>query len=432
METPTTESVERALVAPESTFDEPPIEIDQQPGQTAPETQSPEGQQPDSGPQPGEGTEERDPSSPEPQPEDEAIGYDDLLPATQLKRGQKYPDELLSLAAKRWGYEPDALEDPRYGQNLRSLLTDKINADIKIRDDQREREVREREQAAAPPKEEKPPEQEQQPAAQPQTFEAISGMASQVAEQIVTDEGATHFGPRLYDALAGIATLRENEDASPQDVLKANRALTQVMSEFGVMLLAQTTPQVVDTILRDKNTQEKIFSPFIESVLERREGTVDQETKVYDDARELLVKEPGFSDIDKLSGKGGPLDQLAETYFEQTGTDIFQIQFVDKETRQPLPPVQNAMQQLRHAVTLMRGRDYKPQDRIVQDAMEKGKRDAERSARRSELGSSLKTGRPSGRLVPQTTSAQEEMDDLINASDRANPLSLEASSNRTR
>lgn len=425
----TTESVERALVAPQEMIaDEPPIDASAEHVQTDPAA-APPGDQPDATPQPGAETGEPQETTDTTQ-EEAAIGYEDLLPSRQAKT---FPNEFLTLAAQRWGYDKDSLDDPTNGPSLKRLLTDKINSDIYIANLRRDEAVREREQQAAPKDETQPAETPQQTdKTEPMTWDSMAGLATQVAEQIVTDEGANHFGPRLYDALAGIASVRESENPHPNEVATANRALTQVMSEFGVMLLAQTSPQIVTQILMDKSTQDKVLSPYFESVLERREGTVDEEAAVYEQARELLVKEPGYSDIAQLSGEGGPLEKAAEDYYDETGKDIFDIQFVDPRTRQALPPLQNAMQQIRHAVTYLRGRTYQQPEALVQKALERGRQQERTQARRTELGSSLKPGRPSGRLEQGSTSVDDEMAAMVNAVDRANPLSLEASSNRNR
>ncbi|HVN79673.1 MAG TPA: hypothetical protein VMW38_11800 [Terriglobia bacterium] len=424
----TTESVERALVSPQPTIDEPPIENGEQTTQTLPDEHPPEGEQPEATPQQGEETGEPQETTAAEEQEEAAIGYEDLLPSRQAKT---FPDEFLALAAQRWGYDKESLDDPTHGPSLRRLLTDKINSDIYIANQRRDEAIRQQEQQA-PPQEETQPAQEQQTQTQPASWEEISSLASQTAQAIITDEGANHFAPRLYDALAAIAGTREGETPNPEEQAKAYRDLTQVMTEFGILLLGQVSPQIVSGVLADKWTQEKILSPYLESVLEKREGTVDEEASTYDQARELLSKEPGYSDIAQLSGEGGALERAAEEYANETGKDIFDIQFIDPKTRQPLPPLQNAMQQLRHAITYLRGKNYQQPEALVQRALEQGRRQERTATRRSELGGSLKPGRPSGRLEPRTTSADDEMGAMQDAYDRANPLSLETSSNRTR
>lgn len=378
-------------MAPGTMFEEPPLETVQPETTDTTDLRTEPVERQDEPPsveaQPGEGT-------PEPIPTEEAQSYEDLLPARQQK---VYGNDLLTRAAEKFGVDAGLLDN----QGVRSLLKGKIDADILIASRERESEIARREQSTKPA-EAKPETQTSTELAFPQ----VAQMTRQIAASRVTDEGANFVGPMLYKSLSDYADAVESGDQAK--VQAANRDLTTSFTQFGVMLMAEMSPV--------------IFAQQFQAAMDRYEGGREQETSLYDEAAELLAKEPGFRDLQDLRSKG-EIDRVAEDYFQQTGQELSSVHFRNRETGQALPPLQDAIAQFRYAVRLLRGEQYVDPAEVAQRGVEAGRRRERANQNRTALGR-FSSGRQSGAFDQRSgDDADDFMGRMRDAVTREAPMS---------
>jgi len=421
MPTPTTpvESMEQALVAPPAIIDEPPVE-DQGTPTEAPGDQTVEGEQPEAGPQPeGEETTEETTTEAETaaaaeEPEEQPIGYDDLLPA---RKSKTYPDELFQVAARKWGFDPEDLSDPRLGPHLKSLLTDKINSDIEIANHRRDQMLRERE---APKEEAKPaekPKEEAKEAPPVLSYKEIDNMAGAIAKQMVTDEGAESFGKNTYEGYGKILAIQQNDELSDEQkavqLKGAYRDLTENFTRFGVMLLTEILPQTFTSMLQGQQSKE-VIENYLKSAQQSHEETRSAEEQLYHDAWDLVKQEPGYRDADQFGGDEGLAAQAANEYEDRTGIDPETIQFRDPESGRVLSGVERATAMIKFCIDMARAKAPRqlPED-VVKRAIETGRKEERRQSTTANLGR-LRTGKASGQFE-RTSVADEEMGDMIDA-----------------
>lgn len=410
----TVESAETALVHPAAMFeDEPPVEA--APTETVdPETQAtevqptdqPEGQQP-----PAETTEAET-------TEDQPLGYEDLLPSKQAKT---YPDELYSLAAKKFGVPAEQINEWLAVDHNRAILKSKIDSDIFIEQGRREEELQAR---AAQHEEPKPAEvaetkpAEEAPKAQVYTFPQIAENAQAVSKALVTDEGAEFVGPMLFNNFRSYQEALDSED--PAKIKAANRSLTEAFMTLGVMLQAELAPRIIPGMVQPllDQTREGIKTEFAQT-----RQAEEKEVEVYTDAREMLAREPEYRDIERmlLTPKGEMTEELQAVLDEFP--DLLTTQFKDRTTGNPLGELENAMAQYRFAVRQIRGMTQPQVETLVRQATETGRRQERKQNQTTDLGR-LAPGRPSGRIQPaEAQDGGDEMQDMVDAMNRANPMS---------
>jgi hypothetical protein len=391
-------------MAPGTLFDEPPAEVET-PGSPF-EGRVSEPAQPDAEP-PAEGEpgEEKEPEE-QGEPGQETQSYDDLLPAKQQKA---YSEELLARAAEKFGVDPGLLDNA----GVKSLLKGKIDSDILIASRAREAEVAQREA------QDKSPQARETPALPAEyTFPQIAQMTQAIAKAHVTDEGAAYVGPLLYKSLSSYADAVESGDEAK--VKEANRDLTTALMQFGVMMMAEMSPVIFAQQFYSA-MDNYARSPQFREHLESYEAGQDAETSLYDEAMDLLAKEPGFRDVNTLRDKG-EIDRVAEDYFQETGQELSSLQFRNRENGQPLPALQNAMAQYRYAVRLLRGGQYQDPTEVARRGVEAGRRRERQNQNRNALGR-FNSGRQSGQFERGGDDADDFMKSMQDAVGREAPMS---------
>ena len=421
MDTPERQSAESALVATPLTvdFDESPVETSQVQPNITPEEPEVTPAEPGEGEGQGEAPEAEEPEEP-------ALSYHDLLPGRQAR---EYPDELYSLAVQAYGGQPQDLES----QVVRSILKSKIDSDIYIANQRRQAEMQE---LAAPEPETEPEPAETEPSPESAapvptlTFPQMVETAKQVADSMATPEGSDYVGDRMYSAFSAKTAaldMAEDDPKRSEAVKSANREITKSLMEMGLLFFADLMPRVFPDMMRQQAQQfiPEMIKSQTENLFTQREESTDQEMELYDQARYLVAQQPEFRELQNMTPK--QLQSLEEEFWKETGNELVDMQFRNPETGKPLGATQNAVAQYRHLLRWGRG-SQPPADQWVRQGFERGRRDAEQRQRRSDLGR-LGSGRPSGMPTP-ADSVDEEMAALKNAFDAANPMSLEAVSNR--
>lgn len=148
---------------------------------------------------------------------------DDWLPTEQ---DRTFSDEALLRYAERYQKDAEWLSDPLN----RQLLTDKLNSDIYLRQQQEQQPLEELQQELP---------QEQQQEAQPQTIEQHLANLNQWSERYTDPRIAQAFGDQFLKAF-GVA-----EPAKPETA----KALAQTMGTFGLNLIQTALPQVLPAML---------------------------------------------------------------------------------------------------------------------------------------------------------------------------------------
>jgi len=354
---------------------------------------------PESGPLPTEeGQGEEPESTSEAQPAKRVAGYEQLLP---MEQADEYPDELFQVAARKYGWDPSDLADEKIGPKLLSTLKSKIDSDIvikaqKYRDDLLARET---------PEEEAEPEGEtEQPteARTPATLSTILESAMKHAEPFITDEGAKLYSDSTVQAFQELQEAQDSGD--DKAIAKAQRNLAKGQYAFAMIAASEVLTNMSDIVNRhvDERVDGKLMSR-------------DQVMRTYKEAKELLAQDPEYSDVKELT-KAGEFEKILKEY-----PDISTRQHND-ESGKPLPPLQNALAQYKHAYRLIRGGKPQPKPtEAVKTALATGRRQATESQQRQQLGN-VGPGRPSGGFQGQKESAKDYIGRLKKASEEDDPF----------
>ena len=339
------------------------------------------------GPTPTEATEtEATPGEPAAKGK-KTLGYDELLP---LEQGEEYPDELYAIAARKWKIDPKLLED----ESVRGLIRDKINSDIEIKRQRLEGQAREEREPGKTAEE--PPPAETPGRTLTQTFEE----AGSFVEPMLTSDGAAIYAAKMGEAWQQHQEAVESGD--PKALEKAQRNVTKVEMQLLAMGLQTMLPAMIPGLL--------------DNYVAGRQAEADESTRVYSKARELVVQDPAFAEVNELYDKGEFRKLLEEL------PDLLEMRFT--KDGKPLPPLENAVAQYKYAVRLIRGRNRQSPGDSFQKGIEARKKQEEKDRQMAGVGKGLGQGRTaSGKFTPAGLSDDEHQQKVIDSWNREHPFS---------
>jgi hypothetical protein len=325
--------------------------------------------------------------------QEEPLAYDRLLPLEQFGKDEKLSERLMAAAAKKWSIPEEALSQAW----VEPFLRDKINTDIFVKNEQFDRKLDEFEEKAK--------EAETVPQKDGENHAPVAGM-SQVLEQMgnfvepmITDEGAKAFSDSMGKAWADLSEAQESGDekritAAQRNLVKQN---LQWASVANVSLLEKMLPILVDQRIQQFQSGQQ------------------QAQQQYETAMNSLAEDPRYKDVLDLA-ESGKLDEVAQEFPE-----LFQKQFKD-ESGKPLPAERNLREQIRRAITIIRGQNYKPAEEQVTEALKTGEKLADQRQRAREIGKGLGSGRSSGAFGDKGNSDEDFVKGLTDAFDARRPL----------
>ena len=346
----------------------------------------------------------------EPQP---PTGYDQLLP---YETAAAYPLELLALAAKKFGVDPEGLEG---NKPLLDLLTSKVSGDIIIRNSKYDAELAAADADAgteATPEDGTAPDSSTPSGADvdAQTEKTFS-TAMQLAKVQVSPKLAKLYGDSLNKVQTALDDAYKSKDQGKIDAAVHSLAETQAaFVNLGVNdMLSRALPQMMRS--------------EIEAYVSGRE----EETSTYSKARGLVFQDPKLGSDAKKFHESGQFEALTAS---DRHPEILAKQFVDADGK-PLGPVQNAVAQYRYATVVLRGETMESPQSLAtatEAGMEAGRKSSAEVAQRANAGAFGNGGRSTGKLG---TGAEESDDDfmknLVNANARKNPMRTIAFSRQT-
>jgi hypothetical protein len=334
-------------------------------------------------------------------------GYDLMLPNKQLK---DYPDELYQLAAKKFGVDPSQIEH----QGIKSLLKGKIDSDIEIRnlhdrldtgaDDDTIVDGEEEETAAAAPAEEAVTPEKQIEL----TYSFLRG-GLDGHTPVITKTGAKMYSEASLAAYTELSDALESGD--PKKIEAAQIRYTESQAAFATVMFANVLPALLPHMIQ--NLPPQLWDGIVGGKLEER----DQIKETHKSARDLLMKDPRYADLQGMVTSG-------QIYaFAKENPEILNKTFVDANGKKITDPVKLAMAQYRYVVHQIRGQNYRPATELVKKGMEAGKRQADTIAQRKANGR-FTTGRTRGgfgqsadRYDPKTWAER-----MKRSAEAANPL----------
>jgi hypothetical protein len=316
--------------------------------------------------------------------QEESLSYDRLLPLEQFEKNESIPERILKAAAQRWKIPEEDLSKPW----VEPFLRDKLNTDIYLKNEKFDRELAELEDQ---PREEAKADEGNPPLPE-QMAQILDGMDNMVSP-LITDEGAKAFSDSIGASWAKLQEAQESGDETK--ILAAQRDLTRNhmrwMALAANVIMAQNLPNHLESI----NSRQS------------------QIQEMHHKALVSLSEDPRYSDTLQLA-ESGDLDKV----FGEN-PELLQKQFRDKAGN-PLSPAANFREQVRRAITIIRGENYKPAQELVNEATETGKRLASEEEKKRNLGK-LGKGRSTG-AFSQKGSSEEYIGNLVDAYDRNNPL----------
>ena len=312
------------------------------------------------------------------------LGYDQLLPWEQL---DSYPDELLTLAARKFGI------DQKIVPSIRTLLKSKIDADIYSRN--LEAQLPQEEQGGEEYEMEGSEATTGQPVGAPEGLTDSYRAAMDAANSLVTDDGAALYIKSLQDVQTKLQAAYETGDP---DAIKA-ASKEALATQYGLFLMGI------------KEVLPRVLPEYLSKTVE----TEQKRISTYREARERLAKDTRYGDVDQLySGK----------VFQQILNEVpglAEMRFKDARTGRlyTLDSVDNAMAQYRYAIHLYRGARVGSPTQLVKQAAQKGKEQAAEERNRNDLGKLNAGGRSTGKVGGQE---EDWLGKMISVDKARNPM----------
>jgi hypothetical protein len=256
------------------------------------------------------------------------LGYDDLLPQEQ---GDEYPEELYALAGKRWKLTDEQLQD----ESIRSLLKDKINADIEIKKERAAKALADSESEGDKEAEGEEAEgEETTEAPQPVDLESAVTTAIQEVMPYITPQGAKAYTDTVGAAYTELQEAQDSGDEKAIATAQQKVAATQMafvraaVQSFLPDMVAQTLQQ---TVVSTQQEEQKVMA-------------------AYDAGLKLAAQDPQYKDVLDAK-KNGQFKELLSRY-----DHITQMRFKGPDGKLlPLLSPQNIAEQYKYGMTLIRG-----------------------------------------------------------------------------
>lgn len=282
----------------------------------------------------------------EPEQEVEQETAEDWLPSDQDK---VFPDEIYARYAERYGLSPEEAANPQ----LRQLLTDKINTDIFVRQQQQ---IAEQYQEPEP---EPQPEPTQQQLTREQYFANIDRQLAERTDPQVAKDFHAGFLRTFGVPEAEIAK------TSPQQAMQ----FTQLMSKYALNLFNTFFPDMLQSQLPQHISTAY---PGFGEMYERSSYAM-----AWDQVRN---SNPQFANLPSYGSKEFS-KTLREAAARIPGFD--EMQFTDAQGK-ALPPQQNAMRKYSMLAQIASGQNVDPQ--LLQKAAAAGASNARRASVRRSAG----------------------------------------------
>lgn len=326
---------------------------------------------------------------------------DDWLPTEQEKQ---FPDDVLAKYAKRYGRTMEQLQaDPQ----LRQLVIDKINSDIRLK------QISEAEAASA--QEEPTPEDDaEEPAEEPTPAQPAE--AQQRYDQFVDSLVTSSFDPKRIEALG--LNLLEGFGVDLKSQAPEVQALVKNAPKVGQTLSRALADGVV-TMLHNP----QVLLSAVESVMPGFSARYDR--AVYGEQWEELRQaaddrgQPKYPNLSKL--EYGSKDFRAE--LRRAANDIpgfKSIVFRDEKTGQPLPKYEQS--RLKYQMLAQHLSGQRVDVKAVQEAVETGKKVQKDADRRRVQGKAFGAGQSTNRLAAGGQDDFKSMIAEFNASQRSTPI----------
>lgn len=317
---------------------------------------------------------------------EDAAGYPEWLPWEPMKQ---YPDELLQLAAKKFGISPELIGQP----GVKELLSGNITAQIQARDAELAAQPDEGAEAeAAEGKEEGAAEGEEGAEVERLTVPQLHEVAMEIAAEHVTPEGANLYATGLKTAMDALYDAHQSGDK--EAIATAEQQVTKTNMAFLTMALRELIPLMVP--------------PVITKHLQSFSTNMQQTRQAHTEAVTRLSKDPRYASVAQFV-KSGDLQAVLQQYPELGRKQFFKPGQNGK--RVPLSPVENRMEQYKAAMALHRGAKNPPAPVLVKKAMAAGQKQADQMQNRKELGK-LAAGRATGK-TPTGQQGQETREEYI-------------------